>query len=780
MIHRSRVIVPALLVLLVGLPLRGALATDPTLVDVDAVTRLVPVPAVGPGNVQPLGRSIDVPPGDFAAYGTGTVVHVDALTPPDGESLLGVDVAFSGSAFSSAKPTGRYANEMGRFVVPDLPAKGGHGRGDGLELGIAAPPTPLIGELADATAPPSTGLVEKVINLLDLAPVVTLDLLRGQAQARSVADGCVLGSNLGYGLGSVLNLELLDGLLSTTALPPLREVSQSTSRTAIVPGTSAGRLGLMSETRQTVAPVTLFKGTDNQFTIEVLGEWVLRAVADGVKSTIQYGPGEENPETPVLRVLDKNGKELGSLSTQDLLGDEGLVIEVPGVALVAVGEDPREIDGAADTKPVLEPTRALAAVDVVRVQLLDGVLADVRIGHMEAAVAVPSAGVRCPGITVDHTVEPDDVKRDEEFTYTVTITNPNDCTLTGVQVVETITTPTGVVVAIVSGGDERTDASVTWKDIGPLGPNETKVLKAVLRAKPGSLSGRLKSDAVATGVCDSPDTGPDAGLDIPVEGSDAVEGPQVTVDCVLNDLTGLTLAEAMAKLEAAGCKLGDITQDPNSDPADHGTVTDQTPDPGTHPPGTVVDLVVGGPVCAVPDLAGLSQAEAERTLERAGCKLGDVTEAPPGPGEPGRITDQTPEGGTVTLQGTQIDVTILGPACDIPDLSGLDEAAAGARVRAEGCTLTSSTRLENNPDRLGKVVDQNPDSGTKLPPGSPVAVILGVLPSGGGIRDAHIPKAVAPPAGTLPRTGGIALVGLASMLLAAGVILRLVNPRHRS
>lgn len=66
----------------------------------------------------------------------------------------------------------------------------------------------------------------------------------------------------------MVNLELLEGLLSTTALPPLREVSQSSSRTAIVPGAD-GRLALMSETRQTIAPVTLFKGTAAQFTVEV-------------------------------------------------------------------------------------------------------------------------------------------------------------------------------------------------------------------------------------------------------------------------------------------------------------------------------------------------------------------------------------------------------------------------------------------------------------------------------------------------------------------------------
>ncbi|HEV7862202.1 MAG TPA: hypothetical protein VGR20_05855, partial [Acidimicrobiia bacterium] len=251
-------------------------------------------------------QALGVSPEDAAAYGTGTVIHADALRSGS-HALADLDVAFSGSAFSSAAPAREYANEVHRLVTPKLAANAGRGRGTGLELGIGSDPVPLIGRLSEAAAPPSTKLVEHVVGPLGVPGIITADLLRSQAQSRSADNACVLGRDQAYGLGSVLNLNVLNGLLATVASPPRREVSQSSSTTRIVAGTVPGRLGLRSETRQTIAPVTFFRGLPGQFTVEVLGEWALRATADGLKGAITYGPLAASPETPVLRVLGERG-----------------------------------------------------------------------------------------------------------------------------------------------------------------------------------------------------------------------------------------------------------------------------------------------------------------------------------------------------------------------------------------------------------------------------------------------------------------------------------------
>src|SRR5262249_9521997 len=130
---------------------------------------------------------------------------------------------------------------------------------------------------------------------------------------------------------------------------PDRAVSQSTSRTKLVPN-SNGTFGLMSETRETIAPVTLLGnnsgvGPARTITIEFLGEWVLRAIASGYssESKVFYGPGTVNPQSPVLSIIDSTNAITRVLNLQDLLGNNGLDIPVPGLVDITIGEHARKL-----------------------------------------------------------------------------------------------------------------------------------------------------------------------------------------------------------------------------------------------------------------------------------------------------------------------------------------------------------------------------------------------------------------------------------------------------
>lgn len=756
------------------------------------------------GPAGPTFRALGRAPDTSAAYGTGTVVHADAVRAGQ-TSLVNLDVAFSGAAYSSAADGEAITNEVRRLVTEKLGANAGFGRGTGLELGLGSDPIPLIGQLSKAAAPPSTDLVHKVIGPLGIPNVLTAELLRSQAQARA-ADGCVLGRDQAYGLGSVLDLEVLGGLISTVARPPRREVSQSTSTSRIVPGSEPGRLGLKSETRQTIAPVTLFKGTPIQFTIEVLGEWALRATADGAKGTVHYGPLTRSPETPIVRVLDARGKVLGQITTQQLLGDDGLEIVIPGVAEIVIGEDPRMIGSDAASKAVVKPTEVAAAVDVVRVKMLNGQLADVRVGHMEAAVNVPAGGVRCPGLTVDQTVDPVSVTPGQEFEYTITITNPHDCILDEVKLVDTITTTPGVKYELLSStppGGNLAGGVVTYNDLSPLAAGATKIVKVKVKIPMDSAPGTLTSNAVVTGVCpdtqlpttdvDGPNTPSTPPADIPVRGEDTLVGPTVGV-CIVPNLDGKTLAEAKSLIEAAGCTVGDIKDGgPPADPGDLGKVVGQDPAPNTSVPiGTPVDITIGGPLCTVPSLSGLTPDQAKTALEQAGCKLGDITTGPDGPGDPGTITNQTPPAGDKVPTGTEVDVTIepAGPAsCIVPNLAGKTQAEAKAALEAAGCLLGDVTVGPNNPNLAGKVTDQSTKDGTSVPRGTevditvagPVGTDLGTQVLGetanragtnGGAGSLAAPN--------LARTGGVALAGMALWLLVSGLLTTAAGSRRWS
>ena len=483
-----------------------------------------PAPGSKAAGIAPLaetgtGPFLGLGAGEHAGYASGTVIHADALQ--NGSTRLAdVEVAFSGAAYTSA-PLGKgIKNEVQRVVTYALGAFNGYGRGSGLEVGLGVSPSGenqvVLPGKVEAKAPPSTKLITKEEGPIKADPLASARLLRGQAQGRAVSNGCVLGSDLGYGLGYVTDLGLLNTpaspFVSTSADNPDRAASQSVSRTRLVRAGGStgpiGRFGLMSETRQTIAPVTFFKGSASQFTIEVDGEWVLRATADGTTGSVHYGPGSTSPETPVVRVIDAADKVTNVLTLQQLLGKEGLKVEIPnGVAEIAIGEAPRALGGAGGSQPTATGTLASAAVDVVRVRLLSSEpthVADVRIGHMETAVAVPAGGITC-GIGMAKRADPESVRAGQSFTWTVTVANPHECTLTKVKVVDTITTSNPGIKYTITGHEpaasSTTASSLTWNDIGPIESGKSKDLKITVKVAEDSAAGLFTDEAVATALC---------------------------------------------------------------------------------------------------------------------------------------------------------------------------------------------------------------------------------------------------------------------------------------
>jgi uncharacterized repeat protein (TIGR01451 family)/LPXTG-motif cell wall-anchored protein len=132
-------------------------------------------------------------------------------------------------------------------------------------------------------------------------------------------------------------------------------------------------------------------------------------------------------------------------------------------------------------------------------------VADVRIGHMEAAAHAPEGGIVCPGIDVDKRADRLVVRAGEEFTYTVEVTNvTTGCRLEQVKVVDTMTTTDGVAYEVV-GGEPAPDSVqgnvLTWNDVGPLLPGETKQLTVRVKVAETSQAGRFTNHAVATAAC---------------------------------------------------------------------------------------------------------------------------------------------------------------------------------------------------------------------------------------------------------------------------------------
>lgn len=450
--------------------------------------------------------------GPFGGYSTGTVVHADALQAAvAGPRVVDAEVAFSGASSNSGGLATAINNEMSQPVQPALSGKNSAGRGTGLELGLGTttPNNPdanqaILAGLAESSAPPNAPLVKKEVGPVPADPVAYASLLRGQAGSLWDPNTCVIGQPLAFGLGYAADAQLLNTgtknaddtmskpVVATDTTQNARAVSQSTSFTYLVPNAD-GSFGVVSESHQTIAPVTLFKGTPNEVTIEALGEWVLRARASGLNggAKIEYAPGgSPTPTTPVLRIIQPNASNPTTtiLTLQQLLGGTGLSIPANPLVNITIGEGPRKIAAAgAIPDPKAAPavagdgTSAAAAVDVVRVNLLQpdatgGLHAlDLRIGHMEAKAFTPAGGIRCT-IPVSKSVSPNPVNAGQDFLWTITIPTskeafaPIACDLKDISAVDTIKaidgSPKWTVTGASNGGVPEGNSKVTWANLG--------------------------------------------------------------------------------------------------------------------------------------------------------------------------------------------------------------------------------------------------------------------------------------------------------------------------
>jgi hypothetical protein len=512
----------------IAVGLATAMAVSSTLAAnaLDAGSLLAPILAPVAGAPGAAVAPFSAPGNGYAAFATGTVVHAGIAG-----TVVGLDLVSSTAAATSAATTSATNSELGRVALPVLPAKGSYGQGTGLGIGLGLLPGISAGLMghAVAKAPPSSAPVESEAGPVGVAPLIHLTPLRARAQALSSAAGCVLGSNLAYGQSNAVDVSLL-GLTGLKGLsvggPSDQGVSRSESRAVIVPGSSPGRLGLMSETTQVLGPVTVLAGTANQTTVELKGQWVLRVTADGKTGSVSYSPQGVPADQAMVLVRNAAGAVVAqaSASQMKVAGSLGVRLDIPGLGQIVVGEQPRARGRTGAPQP--SGTSAEAAVDLVRIRLLGQ---DVRVGHMEAAVAVPPAGLTCPGLEVSMTPNTASVAPGSGFGAKVKVRNPNEGTVSGLTVASRMAADPGVAV---DGGPAARDNVVppnggAFKLTSLLGPGQSVELPARVHVGPASGPGRVRLGASATGRYG------DGPLAVPAAGDVAVEGVMVSGPAVI-------------------------------------------------------------------------------------------------------------------------------------------------------------------------------------------------------------------------------------------------------
>jgi beta-lactam-binding protein with PASTA domain len=145
--------------------------------------------------------------------------------------------------------------------------------------------------------------------------------------------------------------------------------------------------------------------------------------------------------------------------------------------------------------------------------------------------------------------------------------------------------------------------------------------------------------------------------------------------------------------------------------------------------GTRVRLLVskGPEQVEVPDVTGLSRESAEARLRDEGFEVAVQEQESDEP--EGDVVSQSPGAGTQLTRGDRVTITVSTgrPKVDVPDVVGLGETKATARLSAAGLTPVRQERQVTDPAQDGVVLEQRPGSGTEVDKGQQVVIVVGVL-----------------------------------------------------
>jgi LPXTG-motif cell wall-anchored protein len=504
--------------------------------------------------------------GTIQGFSNGDFVYLDALNVG---SLSLAQLSLAQSASGVSNHTMQTVNTLGEKLLTTKSPAGhnAYGRAAGVSLNLgqgsnSVPQVQLV-QAETVSPPPNQVKTARILNL-PLQPIAHVDVQPDIATANTPSNGnfCVLGPNtpISAGQATIAHAEVLP-VTSTSAVVAADGTVQNNSLEELVPNKS-GNFGLSSTTLLHTANIQLFKGIPGaEISIKVINPLALQAFAGGDSSSfVTYGSGDKQKD--VLSITA--GGQTATLTAEQLLGSNGLTIDVDGLLRVQIGGKPTisvtndKVSAVADLisiqvislnnttasnvggplAPLLNPilTPVLSALDSVTKQL-DSVLtglgikvgADVRVGHFESNSQVPSGGIECH-IPVSKTPSSQTVQAGHPFTVTLSADNPYNCTLTNVKFEDKIDSETGDVKWTVGNTTPNADGSstnsdVTWSGLPDIKPGGHQDVQITINVPADSPSGRLEDTAIVTGTC-ATGNGPGT-ANVSLNGTVTLHGPTV-------------------------------------------------------------------------------------------------------------------------------------------------------------------------------------------------------------------------------------------------------------
>lgn len=498
----------------------------------------------------------------FAAYGTGSELSANVLPGGTGTTVARVDQAFSANTASSG-PLGAALNSpvTGQLVQSDQTANNAnaYGRGSGAEVGLGVAPAianQIQLGIAEAHAPPPTGLITKTALPVNIPGVVNLQTLTGKAAASYNATFCPVGAPLAFGEGDAsgqtgvvgVNPPVVSGTGATGT-----QASQTTTRTDLIANPD-GTFGIANTVSEIIAPLSVNVGTLS------------------VQITVQGN----NINTPLSITTHNNGEGSTGVSTPtdnlvkvDILVGGVNVYSVPVATVSALKNTIGPLLGTGGAiNALLAPLNTTLSLDFGRSGPLTGApagatsvqydllhlkasvlgvqVADVRLGHIESEVILPGGPIECT-IPVAKAANPATVVAGNTFTWVISVPSSAaalsdaNCDLTNIKVTDMISIKSGGVlftVGTISNGGVYAPSSasagtVTWANVGTYHPGDPPIQLSVTVSVPAnSPAGVLQDTAnvsATLGNCTGGASGVASATLSSLNGANAVIGGSITL-----------------------------------------------------------------------------------------------------------------------------------------------------------------------------------------------------------------------------------------------------------
>ena len=210
-------------------------------------------------------------------------------------------------------------------------------------------------------------------------------------------------------------------------------------------------------------------------------------------------------------------------------------------------------------------------------------------------------------------------------------------------------------------------------------------------------------------------------------------------DITVPSLIGLTAEDASSKLEALGLPARVDLVD-SEQPA--GTVISQAYPAGDKlEKGKIVNLRVsrGGAKSQIPDVRGMTFAEAAKTLDSLGFSVGNVLRVTDALKPAGTVIAQNPAAPTTVMNNRMVELLVCeGQAgknemIQVPDLRGQTEKLARQIAEQSNLSVSNVLYVDSSAVPAGCVIGSQPRSGVRVPFGG--AIVLHVASETSSVTD---------------------------------------------